>query len=747
MGAIASIVGILVAVGAGFIQMRIKPQREEIGKPTVLPSDNDHAAHISAPPAASIQPPLGRLPGRLHGRAEVLGQLSRAIRSQPERIQVIAGLGGIGKTTLALKLAEEARNRCMSVWWVNGADRVTLMTSMLGIAQHELNVPEPAIREAMSGRRNAADLFWNAIEQTATDGDRLLIIDNADDPQTVLTMTGDHVADGTGWMRASRKCSVVVTSRDRAPTTWGRLCELHLLGPLSPDAAADLLLDLVPGDSDRGAALAVGHRLNGLPLALHLAGTHISAEISQHRTFNAYLEALQTDFASTVCDQPISLAQQQANERHMITRTWELSLITLTEQGTEHAQAVARTLAEFTGGQVIPMEMLRAEIPAEGRRASKTRAIDVTALEGLDRMGLIDWSVPSEPRGIRMHDLVATTIRQHAPAIRRSSRSHWSTALHMLTAAAKTLDIRLPSHWPIWRLMVAHFEALLSTSATQPKRDQRQLLELAPSLVAMLRLSNAWHEAERLGAVAIAAADKLKRNEAILAGVQHNLATILECRGLYADSERLLRDVLHKRENLHGIDARETSHTRGNLAIVLTLQGRHAEALSIMKRDFRERTRLLGQEDPDTLRAGLNLADILFRSGDLDAAEQLTRDTLMIYERTLGGTYPDTLITRHGWARILHARGDFAAAADAYRDVQRSMEEVIGVSHRATLENLHYWGVLLSDQGQRAAAVSLLEQVLDSRRQVLGPDHPDTKETVEALLAAKNNPSPGEVTD
>ncbi|GAA4190630.1 tetratricopeptide repeat protein [Microbispora amethystogenes] len=170
----------------------------------------------------------------------------------------------------------------------------------------------------------------------------------------------------------------------------------------------------------------------------------------------------------------------------------------------------------------------------------------------------------------------------------------------MLTAAAKALDFRLPSHWPVWRLLVAHFEALLSTSARQPKHDQRRLLELAPPLVAMLRLSNAWQEAERLGEAAISAAGKLGRSEAIVVGVQHNLATILQCRGLYPESERLLRDVLRKRERILGRHHRETAHTRGNLAIVLTLQGRHGEALSIMKRDFRERMRLLGPEHPDT---------------------------------------------------------------------------------------------------------------------------------------------------
>jgi tetratricopeptide (TPR) repeat protein len=506
-------------------------------------------------------------------------------------------------------------------------------------------------------------------------------------------------------------------------------------------------MDLVPGDSDRAAALAVGHRLNGLPLALHLAGIHIGAKSSRHRTFNAYLNALHNDFASTVSEQPVSPARRKENERHMITRTWELSLITLTDQGTEHAQAVAGTLAQFAGGQVVPMEMLRAEIPAKGRRGAKTSAIDLAALEGLDRMGLIDWSAPSEPRGIRMHDLVATTIRQHTPAPRRRSRSHWNTALHMLTAGARTLDFRLPSHWPIWRLLVAHFEALLSTSATQPKYDQRRLLELAPPLVAMLRLSNAWQEAERLGEVAIAAAAKLDRSEAIVAGVQHNLATILQCRGLYSESERLLREVLRKRERLLGKHHRETSHTRGNLAIVLSLQGHHAEALSIMRRDFRERMRLLGPEHPDTLRAGLNLADTLLESGDLAAAEQLMRDTLITQERTLGGTYPDTLISRHNVARLLHARGDLAAAADAYRDVQRSMEEVLGVSHEVTLDNLHHWGVLLSEQGRRTAAIHLLEKVLDSRRQALGSHHPDTEETARALLAARNLPPSCEATD
>src|SRR5260221_621280 len=69
------------------------------------------AGHGTAPvpaAAAALRAPTGRLPGHVRGREELAGQL-RALASAPDgRAHVLAGLGGTGKTTLALELAEEA---------------------------------------------------------------------------------------------------------------------------------------------------------------------------------------------------------------------------------------------------------------------------------------------------------------------------------------------------------------------------------------------------------------------------------------------------------------------------------------------------------------------------------------------------------------------------------------------------------------------------------------------------------------
>ena len=73
-------------------------------------------ATAAAPGPLPVAPPLGKLPPEVRGREGLIGELRRALRPYPRRASrafVIAGLGGLGKSTVALTAA---RRRSSTSW-------------------------------------------------------------------------------------------------------------------------------------------------------------------------------------------------------------------------------------------------------------------------------------------------------------------------------------------------------------------------------------------------------------------------------------------------------------------------------------------------------------------------------------------------------------------------------------------------------------------------------------------------------
>ncbi len=227
----------------------------------------------------------------MRGREELAGQL-RALASAPDgRAHVLAGLGGTGKTTLALQAAEEASGPGRPAWWVPAGDAGSVLAALMGLAAG-LGAPPEEVAEALAGRRSPADLLWRCLQARAG---WLLVFDNADDPDT-LTVSGAPVSDGSGWIRPTTAGLVLVTSRVIDPQVWGRHAQVHPVEWLDDTAGAQILTDLAPGAGPPADAAALAARLGGLPLALHHAGLALAADFAPECTFADYLAALQDRF-------------------------------------------------------------------------------------------------------------------------------------------------------------------------------------------------------------------------------------------------------------------------------------------------------------------------------------------------------------------------------------------------------------------------------------------------------------------
>ena len=212
-------------------------------------------ATAAAPGPLPVAPPLGKLPPEVRGREGLIGELRRALRPYPRRASrafVIAGLGGLGKSTVALTAARMARERGYRVWWVRAADSALLTSGMLEVLR-ELGAPESVTAPVREGARTAPERAWEFLNRDHGAGRRwLLVFDGADNPAVLAGADAGTPADGTGWLRADPAGIVIVTTRVRDPQVWGTRVTLRELKPLDDEAGAEVLRDLAPEVADPG---------------------------------------------------------------------------------------------------------------------------------------------------------------------------------------------------------------------------------------------------------------------------------------------------------------------------------------------------------------------------------------------------------------------------------------------------------------------------------------------------------------
>lgn len=732
----------------------------------------------------SVAVPLGRLPLEVRGREGLLRTL------EAERgLVVLAGMGGVGKSTVAAELARRLRPR-IPVWWVGAWDRPSLAAGLVTVAR--LLGAGPDDVEAVA--RHAADgpdRLWGLLDGSQEPW--LLVLDNADQPD-LLADDPAASADGTGWFRASDRGLLLVTSRLTERAAWGRQAHVHRLRPLSTAAAGSVLLDLAPHAGGQSEAETLGRRLGGLPLALHLAGSHLGSGVSRWPDFASYRRALErTPIAHVLVPDPDT--PPAGNPRAVLMSTWELSLDDLARRGLPHARTLLRLLSCFAPAVPIPLDLLEAArlsplLPAAPKAQPAVPPPDARveqALRGLARHGLVD--VIAGQGAVTVHPTICAINRAHLsdPTVSgdRDPLRILGTAAALVVAAVDGLRSDRPADWPRFRLLYPHLLALLD--ATTGRLGDEQIARLVgasnTTAIAFHQFAAVSAAADLTGA-ALSWAARLGEHHPAILGARRHMALELRWQGHAARAEAVLRELLDAERAALGPDHPLTLATRHQLARTAASQGRYEEAEAAHRGVLDAQRRELGDHHLDTLVSRHELARTVARQDRAAEAERLFRELLDTEVEVLGPDHPETLATRHRLARAIADQGRPAEAEALFRqvlDARRGVlgrrhhltlstqvhlarciaeqgrpaeaeaplrevvdirRELLGDDHRATLSARHHLALALEARGRRAEARAILASVLELRRRALGDDHPDTAATLE-LLTERDGRGPG----
>jgi hypothetical protein len=353
------------------------------GKPSVQPQFPGGAADDDAPKGPNFPgafPPIWHVPyGRnpnFTGRSATIASLREDLRSgQPAAVtQAISGLGGIGKTQLAIEYAYRYAADYQVVWWIRAEKPDSRNADIRELAAAlELQVASDDADAAIVAR---------AVQRWLDRNDGwLLIFDNVEEPV--------HIQD---LLPKAGRGHVLITSRHRS---WANIAKPVLLNVWSVEESVEYLRQRT-GQDEPQASRALADALGYLPLALEQAAAYIEESgvgISDYKgMFERHL-----------------LKKGAAEARTTVATLWEISL-----RKVAAADAAAVPLLQFLAflpPDRISREMLMQRAGILPKPLSSTVADTLAfndAIAALRRYSLID----SSTEFISVHRLVQLVVRE-----------------------------------------------------------------------------------------------------------------------------------------------------------------------------------------------------------------------------------------------------------------------------------------------------------------------------------------------
>ena len=164
----------------------------------------------------------------------------------------------------------------------------------------------------------------------------------------------------------------------------------------------------------------------------------------------------------------------------------------------------------------------------------------------------------------------------------------------------------------------------------------------------------------------------------------NNIALVYSCQGDYGGALKWYRKDLAISEKVLGKEHPNTATTYNNIAGVYSRQGDYDLALEWYRKALAIREKVLGKEHPSTATTYNNIACVYSRQGDYDLALEWYRKALAIHEKVLGKEHPDTASTYHNIAGVYESQGDYDGALEWYGKALTIFERKLGKDHPHT---------------------------------------------------------------
>ncbi|KAL2859978.1 purine and uridine phosphorylase [Aspergillus lucknowensis] len=543
------------------------------------------------------------------GREEELAKIEDLTQSGQSRI-AICGLGGVGKTQIAIELAYRTRERDLScsIFWIPCTSYANVEQAYLGIAETLAiqGVQPTEVKEHVKSylSRNRGQKW-------------LLIFDNADDMD--MWFGGGSVTTALiDFLPQSEQGCILFTTRNRKLAV--KLASSSVINISEPDTETGLKIlenGLIRKDlmDKKEAAVALLEQLMFLPLAITQAAAYISSNDIELEL--DVIEVLSEDFGGE--GRYKEIINPQIQQKDPLAADYLAFMACINPRN-------------------IPQSLLPEAL-------SKKKRIDAVGI--LKAFSFINEH--GKDNALSLHRLVYLATRNWL-------RKQGQFSLYIQKAA---------DHFSqIWRKYLPH--ALSMINEEPFKTEQRRYIKLIRNIARCLQADGRYNEAviggsdRDLSALTSLAdlgsiywsqgrwneAEKLEvqvmETSKTVLGAEHpdtlsstaNLASTYWNQGRWNKAEKLM----------------------ANLASTYWNQGRWNEAEKLFVQVIETSKRVLGADHPDTLSSMANLASTYRNQGRWNDAEKLFVQVMEKRKTVLGAEHPSTLASMHNLAHTWHSQ-------------------------------------------------------------------------------------------
>ncbi|KAL4745890.1 hypothetical protein BDW72DRAFT_45246 [Aspergillus terricola var. indicus] len=646
--------------------------------------------------AGHFMVPFMRNP-RFVGRHHELRELEEWIATPdgPRKL-AITGLGGVGKTQVALELAYRMRDRepkC-SIFWIPCITREAVEQAYLTIADTMgIHANHDSVKEQLQRYFTEVKEKW------------LLIFDNADDLDMWTGGSGIFPAL-QDFLPHSRQGHILFTTRNRKAAVKMASASnyvTHVSEPSESDGLEMLRRSLIDKKllDDTRTCITLLEQLSFLPLAI----TQATAFINENSIgLSDYLELLSEQEAAVteLLSKEFGDGGRYQDAQNPVALTWHISFKQILE--TDKMAADYISLMACINPRDIPQSFLP-------QPKSKTALVEALGL-------LKAYSFVTLQQGggsISMHRLVSLAMR------------NWLKMRNKLSAyvlwAADRFDEIFPdpdyTNRQLWRQCLPHVLHLLDEAAFKEAQSRGRYVLLVDDIMRCLWEENRHQEAEPLARDLMTYYQKEygDTDRRTLSCMNDLVFCYLQQDKISQAEEVALQATGICRETL-GLADTTTATSMSFLVQAYVHQGRYKEAEKLQLEALS-----ISGDVHITLRGISNLASIYSELGRDEEAAKLRRQVLKLETESLGVDHPDTIATMHNLAQTYESQGRLAEAEELATQVLKTNKRVLGLKHASTARSMATLAVVYRGKGRLEEAEKLLIEALDINQHVLGTEH------------------------
>ncbi|KAJ5273677.1 Acyl transferase/acyl hydrolase/lysophospholipase [Penicillium angulare] len=649
--------------------------------------------------------PFDRNPKYVNGG--IMGQVSEELfRNLGMSRTAIYGLGGVGKTQIALEIAYQAQesNPECSVFWVPAMSPETIQQGFLNIATHLGLVivkqeKDEVIRAVQDHLSQQAFGRW------------LLIFDNADDIEHWESSSeSDPGVSLRDYLPSSSLGSILFTTRSMKVAQMLASHNILNVPEMDLQRATRVLRNLLIEKGllhDEENTRELLERLTYLPLAIAQAAAFINQNATGIKGYISLLDGHEQDVIRLLSENFEDKGRYKSTLNPVAT-TWLTSIAQIRKSDSSANDLLA--FMSCLSHRDIPIALLPCSNPVE-----QSKQLGILQAYGLIRLHLDDQRVD-------LHRLVHLAMRNFL----RSSAvlEHWEG--RMLEIVSQRFPPTEARNQDLWRACFPHAFHILDLTSTYEHPHARAQLQYRVS--SCLILEGRVREAISLTKIVV------KYNEKHF-GPEHQrtlhassgLAVCYRAQQRYDEAQELMTDLLQTNVKLHGPDCLNVAVGSLTLCIIHFHQGNLAIAEWLGIASFKGHLRYYGFEDHRIRVLLFTMVQIYLDQGRLLNAMSLAQKLYSITARVCGPKDTDTLCAKDTLAKICVEQGLWTKAATLATENLAITEEILGPDHPIAISHTLTLSNIMEGQGRDLEAAALKIELAKKTERLYGPDHPRIK--------------------